>query len=193
MRPDRCGVPAIWQPGAVSGWRSGTSQNRMIQGYIRDCWGTERLTRASSSSGNPYVAVFFQLGLKRFALYVRDWETDQVRTLIELLEKLQTSMVTVSVRERPPASGRRWARENAQSENAVQPFHESRPKAVSTTRNPDPRVTCRCRAGRRRHFATDSLHNVRVVLRRRRMDFPLFSGTSNDLMGPAAEGRSADQ
>src|ERR1035437_6889133 len=59
--------------GAVSGWRSGTSQNRMIQGYIRDCWGTERLTRASSWSGNPYAAVFFQFGLKRFALYVRDW------------------------------------------------------------------------------------------------------------------------
>src|ERR1035441_3766967 len=97
--------------GAVSGWRSGTSQNRMIQGYIRDCWGTERLTRASSSSGNRYAAVFFQFGLKRFALHVRDWETDQVRTLTELLEKLQTSMVTVSVRERPPASGRRWARE----------------------------------------------------------------------------------
>src|ERR1035437_4536508 len=47
--------------------------------------------------------------------------------------------------------------------------------------------------GRRRHFSTDSLRNVRVVLRRRRMDLPLFSGTSNDLMGPAAEGRSADQ
>jgi DNA-binding MarR family transcriptional regulator len=48
-----------------------------------------------------------EFGLKRFALFVKDWEPDQVRTLTELLDKLQRSMATVSSREQRPADRRR--------------------------------------------------------------------------------------
>ena len=48
-------------------------------------------------------------GLKRFALFVKDWEPEQVRALTGLLWKLQTSMATVSAREQRPATGRRRA------------------------------------------------------------------------------------
>jgi DNA-binding MarR family transcriptional regulator len=51
-----------------------------------------------------------QFGLKRFALFVRDWEPHQVRMLTELLWKLQVSMAAVSAQEQRPAIGRRWAR-----------------------------------------------------------------------------------
>jgi hypothetical protein len=38
-------------------------------------------------------------GLKRFSLFVRDWESEDVRRLTELLWKLQQSMCAVSSRE----------------------------------------------------------------------------------------------
>jgi len=38
-------------------------------------------------------------GLKRFSLFVRDWESEDVRRLTELLWKLQQSMSAVSSRE----------------------------------------------------------------------------------------------
>jgi len=56
-----------------------------------------------------------EFGLKRFALFVREWEPDQVRTLTELLWKLHTSMVAVSAQDQRPARGRRWAQENGQT------------------------------------------------------------------------------
>jgi hypothetical protein len=37
--------------------------------------------------------------LKRFSLFVRDWESEDVRRLTELLRKLQQSMSAVSSRE----------------------------------------------------------------------------------------------
>jgi DNA-binding MarR family transcriptional regulator len=40
-----------------------------------------------------------QFGLKRFALFVRDWEPEEVRSLTELLWKLQRSMAAISARE----------------------------------------------------------------------------------------------
>jgi DNA-binding MarR family transcriptional regulator len=52
-----------------------------------------------------------EFGLKRFALFVKDWEPDEVRTLTSLLWKLQASMATVSAREQRPTGGRRWAQE----------------------------------------------------------------------------------
>jgi len=40
-----------------------------------------------------------QFGLKRFSLFVRDWEPEDVRHLTDLLWKLQRSMSAVSSRE----------------------------------------------------------------------------------------------
>ena len=53
-----------------------------------------------------------EFGLKRFALFVKDWESDDVRTLTELLWKLRMSMAAVSEREQQAprvgvAAGRR--------------------------------------------------------------------------------------
>jgi DNA-binding MarR family transcriptional regulator len=59
-----------------------------------------------------------EFGLKRFALFVKDWEPDEVRTLAALLWKLQASMATVSAREQRPARGRRWAQEPNQNRQA---------------------------------------------------------------------------
>jgi DNA-binding MarR family transcriptional regulator len=56
------------------------------------------------------------IGLERFALFVSDWEPEDVRTLAQLLEKLQTSMTTVSAQERIAISDRRMARRAAQRE-----------------------------------------------------------------------------
>jgi DNA-binding MarR family transcriptional regulator len=50
-----------------------------------------------------------KMGLERFALFVEDWEADEVRTLARLLEKLHHSMAEVSGSEEKHA-GRRWAR-----------------------------------------------------------------------------------
>jgi DNA-binding MarR family transcriptional regulator len=56
-------------------------------------------------AGTAELRRLVQFGLQRFALFVVDWEPDEVRTLTELLEKLKTSMATVSALERrlPPA------------------------------------------------------------------------------------------
>ena len=51
-----------------------------------------------------------EFGLKRFALFVRDWDSDDIRTLTELLWKLRMSMAAVSEREQQaPRGGRRWS------------------------------------------------------------------------------------
>jgi DNA-binding MarR family transcriptional regulator len=50
-----------------------------------------------------------EFGLKRFALFVKDWEPDEVRALTALLWKLQASMATVSANEQRARGGRRWA------------------------------------------------------------------------------------
>jgi DNA-binding MarR family transcriptional regulator len=61
-----------------------------------------------TSPGTAELHRLVQFGLQRFALFVADWEPDEVRTLTELLEKLQTSMATVSAREQRPPDARRW-------------------------------------------------------------------------------------
>ena len=50
-----------------------------------------------------------KMGLERFALFVQDWESADVRSLTALLEKLQASMADVNRSEERPV-GRRWAR-----------------------------------------------------------------------------------
>jgi DNA-binding MarR family transcriptional regulator len=64
------------------------------------------LTRA----GADELARLTRIGLERFALFVSDWEREQVQTLAQLLEKLQTSMATISAEERLASSERRMAR-----------------------------------------------------------------------------------
>jgi DNA-binding MarR family transcriptional regulator len=66
-------------------------------------------------TGADEVGRLVQFGLNRFALFVNDWEPEEVRTLTALLEKLKSSMATVSARERPRPAGRRWARQGAES------------------------------------------------------------------------------
>src|SRR5580692_10686176 len=56
-----------------------------------------------------------EFGLKRFALFVTDWEPDEVRTLTGLIWKLHTSMAAVSTREQRPPGGRRWAQQSEQT------------------------------------------------------------------------------
>jgi hypothetical protein len=43
------------------------------------------------------------MGLERFATFVADWETDEVRTLTLLLEKLEQSKAAVGESERRTA------------------------------------------------------------------------------------------
>jgi DNA-binding MarR family transcriptional regulator len=50
-----------------------------------------------------------EFGLSRFALFVADWDADEVRTLGRLLAKLEASKAEVAKRERP-SPGRGWQR-----------------------------------------------------------------------------------
>ncbi len=52
-----------------------------------------------------------RVGLERFALFVSDWETEEVQTLTALLEKLQRSMSSVDATERRDTAARRWRRQ----------------------------------------------------------------------------------
>jgi DNA-binding MarR family transcriptional regulator len=65
---------------------SDPSDGRSSLVYLNDA-GTNELRRLE------------QFGLKRFALFVRDWEPEEVRSLTELLWKLQRSMAAISARE----------------------------------------------------------------------------------------------
>ncbi len=56
-----------------------------------------------------------RIGLERFALFVSDWEPEQVRSLARLLEKLQISMTTVATKERMATSDRRLSRRSVRS------------------------------------------------------------------------------
>lgn len=67
-------------------------------------------------AGSQELRRLLEFGLRRFALFVKNWEPDQVRTLTELLRKLQTSMAAVAAREQRPQAGRRWAPPRAESD-----------------------------------------------------------------------------
>jgi DNA-binding MarR family transcriptional regulator len=62
------------------------------------------LTRA----GRAEMDRLTEIGLQRFALFVRDWRSDEIHALTDLLEKLRRSMAEAADQERP-APGRRWA------------------------------------------------------------------------------------
>jgi DNA-binding MarR family transcriptional regulator len=63
-----------------------------------------------TASGSEEQARLTQFGLKRFELFVKDWDSDQVKALTELLWKLHASMATVSAQEQESrvAPSRRW-------------------------------------------------------------------------------------
>jgi DNA-binding MarR family transcriptional regulator len=63
---------------------------------------------ALTSAGAEEQVRLTEEGLDRFALFVADWEREDVRTLTSLLEKLEASKAAVAAQERPP-TGRRWA------------------------------------------------------------------------------------
>jgi len=66
-------------------------------------------------AGTDELRRLVQFGLQRFAMFVNDWDPEEVRALAQLLEKLKSSMATVSAREQRPPPGRRWARPGASS------------------------------------------------------------------------------
>jgi DNA-binding MarR family transcriptional regulator len=69
-----------------------------------------RVTLTSAGSGE--LQSLTEEGLDRFALFVADWEPEEVRMLTSLLQKLEESKAAVSARQRPPP-GRHWARQTA--------------------------------------------------------------------------------
>jgi DNA-binding MarR family transcriptional regulator len=62
-----------------------------------------------TSAGSGELQSLTEEGLDRFALFVADWEPEEVRMLTSLLQKLEESKAAVAARQRPPP-GRRWAR-----------------------------------------------------------------------------------
>jgi DNA-binding MarR family transcriptional regulator len=60
-------------------------------------------------AGSAELQSLTEEGLDRFALFVADWEPEEVRMLTSLLQKLEESKAAAAARQRP-APGRRWAR-----------------------------------------------------------------------------------
>jgi DNA-binding MarR family transcriptional regulator len=65
-----------------------------------------------TSAGSGELQSLTEQGLDRFALFVADWEPDEIRMLTSLLQKLEESKAAAAARQRPPP-GRRWARQTA--------------------------------------------------------------------------------
>ncbi|HEY6470698.1 MAG TPA: MarR family transcriptional regulator [Candidatus Dormibacteraeota bacterium] len=59
-------------------------------------------------SGRKEMDRLTEIGLQRFALFVKDWRSQEIRAFTESLEKLQESMLATADEERGPR-GRRWA------------------------------------------------------------------------------------
>jgi DNA-binding MarR family transcriptional regulator len=62
-----------------------------------------------TATGPDELRSLTEEGLDRFALFVADWEPEEVRMLTSLLQKLDESKAAAAVRQQPPP-GRRWAR-----------------------------------------------------------------------------------
>jgi DNA-binding MarR family transcriptional regulator len=69
-----------------------------------------RVTLTTAGSGE--LQSLTEEGLDRFALFVADWEPQEVRMLTSLLQKLEESKAAAAARQRPPP-GRHWARQTA--------------------------------------------------------------------------------
>jgi len=62
---------------------------------------------ALTDAGRSEIDRLTEIGLSRFALFVADWDAEEVRTLGRLLAKLEHSKAAVSQRE-PIPGGRPW-------------------------------------------------------------------------------------
>lgn len=60
-----------------------------------------------TDSGRQEWQRLSRAGLDRFALFVEDWDAEEVRTLTRLLHKFEESKAAAARRE-PPPSGRHW-------------------------------------------------------------------------------------
>ena len=69
-----------------------------------------RVTLTTAGSGE--LQSLTEEGLDRFALFVADWEPEEVQMLTSLLQKLEKSKAAAAARQRPPP-GRHWARRTA--------------------------------------------------------------------------------
>jgi DNA-binding MarR family transcriptional regulator len=65
-----------------------------------------------TAAGSDELQSLTEEGLDRFALFVADWEPEEVRMLTSLLQKLEESKAAAVARQRPPP-GRRWAQQPA--------------------------------------------------------------------------------
>jgi len=65
-----------------------------------------------TSAGSDELQSLTEEGMDRFASFVADWESEEVRMLTCLLQKLQESKAAAAARKRPPP-GRHWARQTA--------------------------------------------------------------------------------
>ena len=65
-----------------------------------------------TTAGSDELHLLTEEGLDRFALFVADWEPEEVQMLTSLLQKLEKSKAAAAARQRPPP-GRRWARQTA--------------------------------------------------------------------------------
>jgi DNA-binding MarR family transcriptional regulator len=63
-----------------------------------------------TDAGRDEMQRLTQIGLGRFALFVADWEAEEVRTLARLLRKFRESATEVTAQEQH-TGGRRWQRE----------------------------------------------------------------------------------
>lgn len=66
---------------------------------------------ALTPAGRDEMRRLQQVGLDRFALFVADWEPEEVQALTALLEKLRSSMAAVAEREQRPAVRRSRSRQ----------------------------------------------------------------------------------
>src|SRR5262245_43866364 len=92
-----------------------SSVTRQIQALERE--GRVKVTANPDDGRSCYVELTTQgrselrqltkFGLKRFALFVADWDAEEVRTLARLMKKLETSKAKVAERS-PQPMGRKW-------------------------------------------------------------------------------------
>jgi hypothetical protein len=69
-----------------------------------------------TAAGSSELQFLTDKGLDRFALFVADWEPEEVRMLTSLLQKLEESKAAAAARQRPPpGSGLRPAVASARS------------------------------------------------------------------------------
>jgi DNA-binding MarR family transcriptional regulator len=66
---------------------------------------------ALTEQGHAELERLRRIGLERFALFVNDWDTSEVRDLTRLLEKLEASKAAAAASERPPVGTRTWRRQ----------------------------------------------------------------------------------